>query len=176
MYLGARLIIVSFVENGDNMKLVGLMGLIGLVAGCATEYTQKTAFSDGGFSDVELQPNYFRVKFEGNSLTPLEQAEEFSMLRAGELCLSRGAKYMVLSNRNAQHIISRYIPATSTSATSSSINQDKIEEVTTVTHKPEEPVYSPEAGLTVACMHQKSSTTWDVEFLVNSLKTKYKLK
>lgn len=58
------------------------------LAGCQTSY-QKTSFT-GGFDDLQLSDDTYRVSVRGNAFTSTERAEEIALLRAAELTLQKG--------------------------------------------------------------------------------------
>ncbi|MEZ5492003.1 MAG: hypothetical protein R3F50_17080 [Gammaproteobacteria bacterium] len=85
-----------------------------MLTSCATDYSQYYIWNTGGFTETELQPNLFNVRFRGNELTSLEPASEFSMLRAAELCLARGMTFMEILDSTAEQRESGYTPGPST--------------------------------------------------------------
>lgn len=85
-----------------------------LLTGCATSY-QPDSFT-GGFSEVQLDKNVWKVSFVGNGFTRSERAEELAMLRSAELTLKNGYSFFAFvssSTRNTTHAI----PQASTSTT-----------------------------------------------------------
>ncbi len=54
------------------------------LSGCATAY-QKTSLT-GGYEDVDLGGNRYKVTFVGNGYTSDQKAIDFARKRAGELC------------------------------------------------------------------------------------------
>ncbi|MCP5357614.1 MAG: hypothetical protein H7A06_05690 [Pseudomonadales bacterium] len=140
---------------------------------CATSYGKNSFWNDGGFSETELQPNIFTVRFQGNEFTSLERASEFSMLRASELCISRDMGYMEFSNVVSEERQSGYIPGSSTTTANATAVGNSAFGTATTTYTPGTALYSPEAGLTVRCVSTQSDGAWDARFLENSLKTKY---
>ncbi len=82
------------------MWVTGMRGaclaLCVLACGCATEYGPKSGWGNG-YSETQLGADLWEVRFEGSGLEELERVEDFSLLRAGELCLLDGfAFFMVL--------------------------------------------------------------------------------
>jgi hypothetical protein len=71
------------------MLALVLVILLGALGGCATAY-QSTGFT-GGYSDLQLAPDVYRVSFKGNAFTQRERVLNLALLRAAELALSRGA-------------------------------------------------------------------------------------
>jgi hypothetical protein len=80
------------------------------LSGCAlagaTGY--RPAGSDGGYSELQLAPDMFRVAFQGNIYTSQEQVADMALLRAADLSLAHGASYFVVLNQLRE---SRSFPA-----------------------------------------------------------------
>lgn len=72
--------------------------LIFTLSSCATTY-QKEGFT-GGFSEVQLSKNRFKVSFKGNGFTGREKAINYTLLRSAELCLENSYKYFVIIDEN----------------------------------------------------------------------------
>lgn len=68
-------------------KLTALFATL-FLAGCATKY-QSFGFS-GGFSEVQLDTNVFRVSFKGNGYSSGDRVEEMALLRSAEVTLNNG--------------------------------------------------------------------------------------
>jgi hypothetical protein len=64
------------------------------LSGCATGYG-PSGFS-GGYEDMKIQDNIYRVSFTGNAYTNKREAADFAMLRCAELTLENGAKYFAV--------------------------------------------------------------------------------
>lgn len=80
-----------------------------MVGGCAL--TGATAYqpagADGGYTELQLAPDMFRVAFQGNPYTSQERVADMALLRAADLALARGAPYFVVINQLRQ---SRSLP------------------------------------------------------------------
>ena len=63
---------------------------------CATPY-QSTG-SSGGYSEVQVGENVFRVTFEGNSSTAPDRVSDYALLRSADLTLERGFRFFVVAN------------------------------------------------------------------------------
>ena len=79
------------------MKVLLLISIL-LLAGCATPYQQSGLL--GGFNEIRLSDNSFRVTFNGNAHTPSDKASNYCLLRCAELCLENGYKHFVLISEN----------------------------------------------------------------------------
>lgn len=75
-------------------NILGACVLSVVLAGCATAY-QKVGYS-GGFDEVRLSENMYRVSVQGNGYTSDERAYQIMLLRASELTLSSGFQKFVL--------------------------------------------------------------------------------
>ena len=93
------------------MKYLLLVCLL-VVAGCATPYQSK-GFT-GGYSEVQLDENVFKVSFRGNGYTGKERAANFALLRAGEVALKNGFKYFIIADLSNTTRDSSYTTPTQT--------------------------------------------------------------
>ncbi len=80
--------------------LVVLAASIALL-GCATTYEPSDIGLAGGFSEVRLGPNTYRVLVEGNGFTTRNDVEQFAMRRCAELTLEQGKRYFVIERKRA---------------------------------------------------------------------------
>ena len=62
----------------------------------------RGAPASGGFSEVQLEPNRFRVNFAGNSYTERQTVENYLLLRASELTLSQGFDWFTTVQRDTE--------------------------------------------------------------------------
>ena len=69
--------------------------------GCATQYGSYDNSLSGGYSEVRLTPNSWRVLVEGNAFASRVEVEQFLMRRAAELTLEQGKRYFVLDGHDA---------------------------------------------------------------------------
>ena len=92
-------------------KLVATLAVLALTLGAcatATPYqpsAQGRAASSGGFSDRQLAPGKFIVKFSGNNLTSRETVESYLLYRAAELTLAQGYDRFRMENRQTDRTI-----------------------------------------------------------------------
>ena len=121
-----------------------------LLASCATGYGQKSFFS-GGFEDTQLGPDIFRISFSGNDSTSMARTKDFALLRSAELALENGYPYFVVVNE-----------------------REWVVEVQVDDIKGNEP----RASTTIQLLKTKDGVggvVYDAQFLVDSLKAKYKI-
>ena len=91
-----------------------LLAAAALFSGCATSY-QPSGFT-GGFDEVQLGDNVYRVQFRGNGMTSSSRAEDLALLRCAELTLLKGfSHFAIVDERHGQSTSA--IPQTATSIT-----------------------------------------------------------
>ena len=74
--------------------LLVALALGGCALTSATGY--EPAGADGGYSELQLGPDLFRIAFQGNPYTSQEQVADMALLRAADLTLAHGASYFVV--------------------------------------------------------------------------------
>jgi hypothetical protein len=72
-----------------------------LALGCATGYQSSDTSLSGGFSEIRLAPDEWRVLVEGNGFTTRGEAEQILMRRSAELTLEQGKRYFSLTGHDA---------------------------------------------------------------------------
>lgn len=94
------------------MRTPAALLLFFVLAGCATPY-QPEGYS-GGFSELQLAENVWRVSFHGNGYTHSVRAENLSLLRCAELTLATGYGYFGLADsKSGNEYSTTTTPATS---------------------------------------------------------------
>ncbi|MGH8355486.1 MAG: CC0125/CC1285 family lipoprotein [Pseudomonas sp.] len=71
------------------MRIVTCLCFVAFLSACTTPY-QRDGFA-GGYSEIQLDENIWRVTFEGNGYTTALRVEELALLRSAELTLEKGA-------------------------------------------------------------------------------------
>jgi hypothetical protein len=146
------------------------------ISGCATEY-QGTSFT-GGYSDTQLAPDAFQIRFSGNGFTSPERAQDFALLRAADLTLGHGFRYFAIAN-SAEGGSTSSITLPGSSYTTANVtgygNSAYGSAVTTYTPPTNIPVFKPRAGLLIRCFQQQppAAYVFDAQFLSRSIRTKY---
>lgn len=77
-------------------RMAFLLGiaLVLLVGACATKY-QLVVFA-GGYSEVQIDANTYRVSFRGNAYTSRDRVETYLLYRCAELTTEAGYDYFVI--------------------------------------------------------------------------------
>lgn len=95
------------------IALIASLALLGALGACATATPYQPNIrgqaTSGGFSEVKLEPNRFRVTFAGNSLTSRETVEGYLLYRAAELTLSQGYDTFTIVDRHTDQDRRTYV-------------------------------------------------------------------
>jgi hypothetical protein len=95
------------------VTLLVSLALAAVLAACetATPYQPNIPgnATSGGFSDVRLEPNRFRVTFSGNSLTSRETVEGYLLYRAAELTIAQGFDTFTIVDRHTDRDRRTYV-------------------------------------------------------------------
>ena len=90
----------------------GLALAIGL-ASCATPTPYQPNLpggsTSGGYSELRLEPNRFRVNFQGNSLTSRETVEGYLLFRAADLTVQQGYDWFSIVDRETDRKTRTYV-------------------------------------------------------------------
>jgi hypothetical protein len=89
-----------------NRKMAALAAVLAALAGlsaCATatpyQPNVRGQAVSGGFSEVQIEADRFRVSFAGNSLTSRERVESYLLYRAAELTVQQGNDWFEVVDR-----------------------------------------------------------------------------
>lgn len=153
-----------------------------LISGCATTYSQNSFMNGGGFSEVELAPNYFKVSFSGNEVTPKEKVKDFALLRASELMINRECNsFQVIKTSDNSSSGQYFVPKTqSTNANVSVYGNSAYGNSNTTTYGGGVVNISyPKITIEIQCSKENwdlSKGIYDTQFINKSLKEKYNIK
>jgi hypothetical protein len=83
------------------------------LAACATptpyQPNRPGQAQSGGYSDVRIEPNRYRVTFSGNTLTSRETVETYLLYRAAELTLAAHSDYFIVDDRRTDRTTRTYV-------------------------------------------------------------------
>ena len=77
---------------------IGLISFMALSA-CASNY-QSVGFT-GGFQEIQLAPNIYRVTFQGNAYTNKTRASDLALLRSADITMQKGFKFFALAEASS---------------------------------------------------------------------------
>ncbi|HCQ9930471.1 hypothetical protein LDY95_02680 [Acinetobacter baumannii] len=160
------------------MKIISLIPLI-LLTACATTY--KSNGLAGGFEDTELSPGYYRISFRGNGFTSSERVNDFALLRASDLMLSKGCKsFQVLNGKDTVH--TSYVDLPRTTSTNANVyaygNYATANATTTTYGGGLQSVHRAKTTLDARCINAEadpSKNIFDTNFINQKLKEKYRV-
>jgi hypothetical protein len=156
-----------------------------VLSGCATGYGRCGL--TGGFTDMKIQDNIYKVVFEGNGYCSGERASDFALLRCAELTLENGYYYFVpLEQKSDTKTTGVTTPVTS--QTTGRINtfgnsnyQYGSFNATTQSYGGQTMYFNkPETSLMIACFKEKpenvSAMIYDAEQISTNIKKTYNIK
>lgn len=155
-------------------KVVIISALLLTLSGCATPYAKNGLA--GGYSDLQLSANTFKVSFQGNGFTNPSRAADFALLRSAEVALEHGFKYFVIvdSEQDAQRILTQ-MPGSSTTTMSTYGNTTYAR----TQHHPGMPMMMnfPRAKHVVVCFKENPDGHFlEADLVAQSIRSEYKIK
>lgn len=95
---------------------IGALAMLGSLAACTTTATPYQPYRaegaggvHGGYSEQQLAPDRFRVRFHGNELASRERVENYLLYRAAELTVTNGYDWFRISDRHTEHDVETYV-------------------------------------------------------------------
>lgn len=161
--------------------LIGLSALLIIFfSGCATSY-QPDGLT-GGFKEVQLAEDVFKVSFKGNAYTDKERATDYALLRAGEVTLKYGYKYFVVMDAQNYSKTGSYTTPTTYNTYGNISGYGNTAYYSGTTYAAGGQTYTtskPRSSNTIKCFKTKpriNAQAYNAEFLVKSIKQQYKIK
>ena len=175
--------------SGIEMKRPSLVLTAALICGCATPYQPYDGADAGeGFSETQLEPNTYEVMFHANAATSRRRADDFVLLRAAELCLLNGFRYLVVTSTSQDMPTLARRPQVgwdrTTNSTANILGIERIEGASTTTMRgaPRPSYTKPRPSIVVEFLKQEpeepaedSRPIYDAETVSNSIRTEYKM-
>ena len=162
------------------MKNIILIIFVSIFAqGCATTY-QKSGFS-GGYSEIQLDTNVFKISLKGNGHTYKERVTDFTLLRSAELTLKNGYQYFTIIDFNSHTSRSSYTTPITSYTTGSVYDSGGYAYgniVTTTTGGQTYHTSKPSLSNTIVCFKEKPESTfsYNANFIYKSITEKYNIK
>lgn len=145
-----------------------------VLAACATPYQPYSKWSDGGFTDREVLPGVYLVRFTGNGVSAPERTADLAMLRAAEICLGLGQPFMRAGGLATEHVQSGYFDGVTT-ANAIPSGDPNAPPTVSVHSTPPTPRYSPQSELAVSCAVTQEAGTQDANQVAQAIRARYSL-
>jgi hypothetical protein len=163
--------------KGECMKYLAILMIV-FIAGCASSY-QPNGIS-GGYSEIRLADDTYKVSFRGNGYTSAEKATDLAMLRAADLTLMNGYRYFVVVD-SSDSLNTTYNPGSQRYETQiigyDTGNYIYGEARTTQTGVQAYTTSKPRSTNTIVMLNEKpSSFSYDASYIYSSLKAAYGVK
>ncbi len=155
-------------------KLVGLLCGLALT-GCSTAYQPYSYFGGGGYHDVQLADNVFKVTVEANGFTTSSDATDIALLRSAELSLEHGFKYFIIGSVSDDSYSMSYATPTTTTLNATTYN-NTIQGTAQTTGGQTYAFDFPTPSITITCFNEKpelNGTIYDAEIVSKSLRTQF---
>lgn len=144
------------------------------LAACATPYQPWSEWSDGGFTDREVLPGVYLVRFIGNGVTAPERTADLALLRAAEICLGQGKPFMRAGGVATESVQGGYFDGVTTTSVIPS-GDPNVPPTVSVNSTPPTPRYSPQSELAVSCSATPDEGTRDAKQVAQSIRARYSL-
>ena len=96
-----------------SVAVAAALALAGAVAGCPTPTPYQPNLpgqqASGGFSEMRIEPDRWRVSFAGNTLTERSTVEGYLLFRAAELTLQNGYEWFTIEDRHTERGARTYV-------------------------------------------------------------------
>jgi len=162
-------------------KIISLIALILILSGCATGYKKQGL--TGGYTDMKLQDDIYKVGFKGNGYCGVERAENLALLRCAEVALNNGYKYFIILDEKSL-IQTSSVTTPATANTQGTVNsygtQGSYSGTTTYSGGQTYTYNKPSTSNTIKCFQDKpdniSTFVYDADQIRTNIKTQYNIK
>ena len=156
-------------------KLLGLICCV-LVASCATSSKPFSYFFEGGYREVQLAENVFKITVEANGYTSSEQARDLALIRSADVTTQHGFKYFVIGAPSDNSYSSSYPTPTTTNNVTGHGNTIS---GTTQTYDVQTFIFRfPTPTMTITCFKEKptsQATIYEAELVSKSLRAQFEI-
>ena len=87
------------------------------ISGCVTPYEYHNVWTGGGFDELQLSENSWKVSFKGNEFDDKDRIYDLCLLRCAELTINNGYKYFSVVTRENTSEVGSYTTPTYTTPT-----------------------------------------------------------
>lgn len=154
-----------------RISIVFRVGLILLLAGCATTYKDGKDFR-------RISKDMFEVSFYGNGFTDSQRAKDFAKLNAADVTLLHGFKFFeVWGSENLTSL--EIAPGSSGSYTTGVIGGGGVYSGTTFSSSSDIPILRPAHGFTIKCYDvppgRHAGEIFDARKVRDEIRAKYRI-
>lgn len=163
-------------ERHMKNKLIGLLCLF--IASCATQYQPYSYFGGGGYREVKLAENVFKVTVEANGYTSSSKATDLALLRSADLAIEHGFKYFVIGATSDDSYSSSYTTPTTANVNFTSYGNTVNGTAQTYGGQTYN-FHFPTPSITITCFKEKptfQTTIYDAETVSKSLRARLGVK
>jgi len=146
-----------------------------LLTACATTYQPYSYFGGGGYKDLQLSENSFKVTFEGNGYTSKTEATDKALWRAADLALEKGFKYFVLVSQTDDSSSMGYTTPSTSYVNTSSLGSTGYGTIQSYGGQHFN-IVLPAPSLTILCFREKPDVTghvYDADMVEKAMKRQY---
>lgn len=149
-----------------------------LLAGCATAHQPYSYFGGGGYRDVQLAENVFKVTVEANAYTSNSAATDLALLRSAELALEHKFKYFVIGTTSDDSYFSSLTTPTTTNVYATRYG-NTVRGTAQTTGGQTYSFHFPAPTMTITCFTEKpalNGTIYDAAIVSKSLRAQHGIK
>jgi len=160
-----------------NKKITALFFCASL-AGCATPYQPYSYFGGGGYRDVQLAENVFKVTVEANGYTTSARATDLALLRSADLARQHGFKYFIVGATADHSYSASYTTPTTTNVNVTAYGNTAYGTANTYGGQTYT-FHFPTPSMTITCFKEKpamQTTVYDAELVAQSLRKELNVK
>ena len=152
------------------------------ISGCVTPYEHYNVWTDGGFDELQLSENSWKVSFKGNEFDDKDRIYDLCLLRCAELTLNNGYKYFsVVTRENSSEVGSFTTPTYTTPTYTTQVGSGLGAFHSTTggqTYGGQNIITSsPSSSIEIVCFASKRTdlNSYSAVFLKQSIKAKYQI-
>ena len=155
-------------------RIVACLLISFFLSACATTSYKKIDSWGYGYQETQLQPDVYRVDYEGSVDTDVPTVKDFALLRCAELTLQKGYKFFIILDAKSSTKVSVVTVPSVYQKPFDSYIQPSPYDMTTV-----DAFSEPSLSNTIQCFKEKPSNlntlVYDAQKIQENIKSKHKL-
>ena len=152
------------------------------ISGCITPYEHHNVWTGGGFDELQLSENSWKVSFRGNEFDDKNRIYDLCLLRCAELTLKNGYKHFsVVTRENTSEVGSFTTPSYTTPSYTTQVGSGLGAFQSTTggqTYGGQNIITSsPSSSIEIVCYASKPTElhSYSAEYLKQAIKAKYQI-